>query len=193
MEDLNNVIEEAEPAVIAVFEDDKQLKKTLDDLKNKNFNNEDISVLMSQKKDPHDFYKQKLIKGVETGAAIGIAEGGVLGLLAGLSLITIPGAGVFMAAGPFVSAITGATIGANTGAVAGVLVGYGLAKAEAKKIEKLVKENGMIVSVHVDDPAKQIIAKEVFSKNGATEIFSPLDKNQAKAPKKKFFSHTQEV
>ncbi|MBC7539446.1 MAG: hypothetical protein H7281_11540 [Bacteriovorax sp.] len=190
MEHLDTRFKKVQPAVIAVFKDHNELEKILDELKKKNFNNEKISILAAKRKDFGKLSVDKnILENVAMGTVIGFAEGGILCWLASLSLIAIPGAGTFIAAGPFISAIAGATLGANVGFITGALVGFGISEVEAKNIENFIKDKGVIVSVHVDNPREQLVAKQIFVTNGAVKVFNPIGKKSASAAKGKYFSH----
>ncbi|MGZ3788930.1 MAG: hypothetical protein ACXVLQ_10420 [Bacteriovorax sp.] len=188
MAHLDNRFKKFQPAVIAVFKNHDLLEKTLEDLKKANFKNEDISLLTAKRSDLKKIsYHENILEGVAAGTITGMAEGGILCWLASLSMVAIPGAGTFIAAGPFISAIAGAALGANVGSIAGALIGFGATEMEAKKLEKYVKDKGVIVAVHVNDPKEQLMAKKILVTNGAVEIFNPSEKESAK---QKFFDQT---
>lgn len=178
IEHLDTEFKRVQPAVIALFKDLDFLKKILDDLKMANFKNKDISILTVKKKD----LDKNILKGVETGLVVGVTEGGIFGWLVGLGVIAVPSAGAFIAAGPLVSAVAGAAIGANIGSIAGALIGFGIAEIEAKELEKYIKEKGVIVAVHLDDPKEQVKAKDILLSNNAIKVFNPLEGLQESAP-----------
>lgn len=176
MEHLDKRFKKIQPAVVAVFKNHDQLENILEELKAKNFRSEDISILAAKRKDLKKVsHEVDVLDNVETGLLAGVTAGGIFCWLASLSIITLPGAGVFIAAGPFISAIAGIALGANVGALTGVLVGFGVAEVEARRIEKYMKDKGVIIAVHVDDPRTQLEAKRIFVTNGAVEIFNPAE------------------
>ncbi len=188
-EHLNRRFKKNQPAIIAVFKDHAHLEKTLDDLKNKKFSNEDISILMAKREDLKEVtYDHNARIGATSGMFTGITAGGILGWLASLNLFAVPGAGPFIVAGPFVGAITGAALGGTVGTIAGALIGYGISEVEARKLESYVKDKGVIISVHVDDPREQLVAKNILVTNGAIKIHNPLLKKSKKAPGRKYLS-----
>ncbi|MDD4975184.1 MAG: hypothetical protein PHY93_12575 [Bacteriovorax sp.] len=172
IEHLDTQFKKVQPAVIAFFKNLEHLEKTLDDLKMANFKNEDISILTVKKKD----LDKNILEGVATGAITGATGGGILCWLASLGVIAIPGAGIFIAAGPFISAVAGAALGVNAGSIAGALIGFGVAEVEAKELEKYIKDKGLIVAVHVNDPGEQAMAKKILVANEAIKVFDPLEK-----------------
>ena len=139
------------------------------------FRNEDVSVLMQDNVGTKEFAHEKHTKvpeGVATGAGTGAAIGGVLGLLAGIGTLAIPGLGPFIAAGPIMGALAGLGSGGVVGGVIGALVGMGIPEYEAKRYEGLVKEGGVLVSVHCDDSEWVKRAKDLLERSGANDISS---------------------
>ncbi|MFA6239097.1 MAG: hypothetical protein WC635_17290 [Bacteriovorax sp.] len=164
-------------AVTAIFKNQESLEKTLNELKARNFKTEDISILMAKHKDLHNIDYNLLSRDVATtGLMYGLATGGILGWLVGLNIITIPGVGFFVAAGPLAGALTGLALGGTIGSISGALIGLGISKIEAQKLEKYVKEKGVIISVHSDDAKAQLLAKNILVINGAVKVFNPSRK-----------------
>jgi uncharacterized membrane protein len=172
IEHLDTQFKKIQPAVIAFYNNLDHLEKTLNDLKIANFKNEDISILTVKKKD----LEKNILEGVASGAITGATGGGILCWLVSLGVLAIPGAGTFIAAGPFISAVAGAAIGGNIGTIAGALIGFGMAEVEAKELEKYIKDKGLIIAVHVNDPLEQAMAKRILVDNEALKIFDPLEK-----------------
>lgn len=186
-EHLDRRFKKNQPAVIAVFKDHSHLEKTLDELKNKKFSSEDISILMAKREDLKDIgYDHNARIGATTGMFTGITAGGILGWLASLNIFAVPGVGPFIVAGPFVAAIAGAALGGTVGSIGGALIGYGITEYEARKLENFVKDKGVIVSVHVDDPREQLVAKNILVTNGAIKIHNPMEKKTKKPSSKKY-------
>lgn len=165
--------EKGHKSVFGIFESRSALESTVDNLKSAGFRNTDISVLMPSPESTQNFAHEKATKapeGAATGATGGLAVGGVLGWLAGIGALAIPGIGPFVAAGPIVGAITGAGIGGALGGVAGALVGLGIPEYEAKRYESMVKDGGMLLSVHVDNSDFQERAKDILNAGGAKDV-----------------------
>lgn len=188
---LDTELKTVQPAVIAFFNDVNVLENVLDDLKLKNFKNEDISILTINRKD----ISKSIFDGVVKGAMTGLAEGGIFCWLISLGVITIPGAGIFIAAGPFISAIAGVALGANVGSIAGALIGFGVGELESKTLEKYVLDKGVIVAVHVDFPKEQLLAKRILKSHGAIKLFDPLEMHtrQNTTQKKQYDSELPET
>src|SRR5580765_2414683 len=150
-----------------------QADQIVDQLKNANFSNNDISVLFPDKDTTRDFAHEKNTKapeGAVAGAGTGGAIGGALGWIAGIGALAIPGVGPFVAAGPIMAALSGAAIGAAAGGIAGGLIGLGIPELEAKRYEGKVKAGNILLSVHTENSAEITRAKDIFTKAGAEDI-----------------------
>src|SRR4026207_2069309 len=110
-------------SVFCIATSRNQADQIVDQLKNANFSNNDISVLFPDKGTTRDFAHEKNTKAPE-GAAVGASTGGVgggavvggrWGWSAGTAALAIPGVGPFIAAGPIMAALSGAAIGAAAG------------------------------------------------------------------------------
>ena len=168
-----NKDEKGHKAVFGIYDSRATLETTLTHLKEAGFRNTDISVLMPSEESTKNFAHEKSTKapeGATTGAVGGIAVGGVLGWLVGIGALAIPGIGPFVAAGPIVAAIAGAGIVGTLGGLGGALVGLGIPEYEAKRYENLVREGGMLLSVHVDDSSWRDKAKKILEADGAKDI-----------------------
>ena len=160
-----------------------QADNIVDQLKNANFSNNDISALFADKGTSHDFAHEKNTKapeGAVTGAVAGGVALGALGWIAGIGALAIPGVGPFIAAGPIIAALSGAAIGATVGGVAGGLIGMGIPEIEAKRYEGKLKEGNILISVHTENSAEISRAKDIFTKAGAQDICTI---GEASAPK----------
>ncbi len=144
-------------------------------LKEANFSNNDISVLMPDKEGTKDFAHEKHTKapeGAATGAGTGGVIGGALGWLIGIGSLAIPGVGPFIAAGPIMAALSGAAVGAAVGGLTGTLIGLGIPEYEAKRYEGKVTKGGILISIHTEDADQRKKAKEVLESAGAEDISS---------------------
>jgi hypothetical protein len=152
-----------------------QADQIVEQLKNANFSNNDISALFADKGTSHDFAHEKNTKapeGAVTGAVTGGVLGGALGWIAGIGALAIPGVGPFIAAGPIIAALSGAAIGAAGGGIAGGLIGLGIPEIEAKRYEGKIKAGNILISVHTEKTAEISRAKDIFTKSGAQDICS---------------------
>lgn len=157
-------------AVFAIFRDRSSVEQAVDALKSAGFRNTDISVLFPNNEGTKDFAHEKQTKapeGATTGGATGAVLGGALGWLVGVGSLAIPGVGPLVAAGPIMATLAGAGVGGALGGLTGALVGMGIPEYEAKRYEGLVKDGGILVSVHCDDGNWTKLAKDIFlAENG---------------------------
>jgi hypothetical protein len=150
-------------------------EQAVDDLIANGFWKEDISILMPENVGTKDFAHEKGTKapeGVATGATAGGVVGGTLGLLAGIGALAIPGLGPFIAAGPIMGALAGVGTGAVVGGIAGALIGMGIPEYEAKRYEGMVREGGILLSVHCDNSDWVKRAKDILERRGARDVSS---------------------
>jgi len=162
-------------AVFGIYRDRTQVEQGVDALMDAGFRSEDISVLLPDNVGTKDFAHEKNTKapeGTTTGASAGAVVGGTLGLLAGIGALAIPGLGPFIAAGPIMGALAGAGTGGVVGGMIGALVGMGIPEYEAKRYEGIVKDGGMLLSVHCDNSDWTKRAKEILERTGAKDVSS---------------------
>jgi hypothetical protein len=162
-------------SVFGILRDYPQLERVVDNLKSAGFRNDDISVLFPDTKSTKDFAFEKNTKapeGAAAGAGAGAVLGGTLGWLVGIGALAIPGLGPFIAAGPIVAALAGAGAGGAVGGVTGALVGLGIPEFEAKRYEGLLKEGGILLSVHSDSSEWTTKGKKILEQGGATDVSS---------------------
>ncbi len=162
-------------AVFAIFHNRPAAEKGVDALKAAGFQSNDISVLFPDKDSNKSFAHEKETKapeGATTGGTAGAAIGGTLGWLVGIGSLAIPGIGPFVAAGPIMAALAGAGIGGAVGGITGALIGLGIPEYEAKRYEGIVKDGGILLSVHSDTAAQTKRAKEILARVGGDDISS---------------------
>ena len=160
-------------SVFCIATSRSQADQIVDQLKNANFSNNDISVLFPDKDTTRDFAHEKHTKapeGTATGAGTGGVIGGALGWIAGIGALAIPGVGPFIAAGPIMAALSGAAVGAAAGGIAGGLIGLGIPEIEAKRYEGKIKKGNLLISVHTESSKEITRAKDIFTKAGAQDI-----------------------
>jgi heat induced stress protein YflT len=166
-------------SAFGIYRTRSQAEQAVDTLIENGFRNEDISVLMPENVGTKDFAAEKNTKapeGTATGAGAGAVVGGTLGLLAGIGALAIPGLGPFIAAGPIMGALAGVGTGGVVGGIIGALVGMGIPEYEAKRYEGLIKEGGILLSVHCDDSDWVKRAKDILERTGAQDISSAGEK-----------------
>lgn len=162
-------------AVFGIYRDRVSVEKAVDALKAAGFRGEDISVLFPHNEGNKDFAVQKDTKapeGAAAGAGTGAVIGGTLGWLAGIGLLAIPGLGPLIAAGPIMALLAGAGVGGAVGGISGALIGLGIPEFEAKRYEGLIKEGGILLSVHSDNSDWTKRAKTILESTSAKDISS---------------------
>lgn len=162
-------------SVFAIFTDRVQTEVAVDALKAGGFYSSDVSVLFPDQTGTRDFAHEKNTKapeGAATGVTSGVVIGGALGWLAGIGSLAIPGVGPLIAAGPIMAALAGAGVGGTVGGITGALIGMGIPEFEAKRYEGVVKDGGILVSVHSDSSDETKRAKEILEKAGGRDISS---------------------
>ena len=160
-------------AVFGIYATDGMAEQAVDTMIAGGFASSDISVLMPDARSTKDFAHEKATKapeGTAVGATTGGAIGGTLGLLAGIGALAIPGIGPFIAAGPIMAGLAGLGVGSVVGGLVGALVGMGIPEYEAKRYEGLVKNGGVLLSVHCDTSDEITRAKDMLKATGATDI-----------------------
>ncbi len=161
--------------VYGIYDDRAQVEHAVDRLLAGGFRSEDISVLLPENTGTKEFAHEKHTKvpeGTATGATAGGVVGGTLGLLAGIGALAIPGVGPFIAAGPLMAALAGVGAGGVVGGLVGALVGMGIPEYEAKRYEGLIRNGGILMSVHCDNSDWVSRAKDVMKGTGAQDISS---------------------
>jgi hypothetical protein len=162
-------------AVFGIYRSRTGAEQGVDTLVQNGFRQEDISVLLPENVGTKDFVHEKGTKapeGATTGATTGAVLGGTLGLLAGIGALAIPGLGPFIAAGPIMGALAGAGTGGVVGGLVGALIGMGIPEYEAKRYEGMVREGGILMSVHCDNSDWVKRAKDILERTGAHDVAS---------------------
>lgn len=162
-------------AVYGIYATRMQAEDAVDELMGNGFRSEDISVLMADNTGTKDFAHEKHTKapeGATSGAVAGGVTGGTLGLLAGLGSLAIPGVGPLIAAGPIMAALAGVGAGGAVGGLIGALIGSGIPEYEAKRYEGMIREGGVLLSVHCDNSDWVKRAKELLEHTGARDVSS---------------------
>jgi hypothetical protein len=162
-------------AVFGIYKTRLDVEHAVDELKSMGFRHQDVSVLMPEKGNTEAFAHKKDTKapeGTTAGVTTGAVVGGGLGWLLGIGALAIPGFGPFIAAGPIMAALAGAGVGGALGGVTGALIGMGIPEYEAKRYEGMVKNGGILLSVHADDSEWIKKAKDILERTGAEDISS---------------------
>jgi uncharacterized membrane protein len=159
---------------IGVFTTHATAEKGLQDLRNSDINESDLSYLyMSENGEVKDGQNASKIKG---GSAVGATTGAVLGGIAGLVIANgvIPGFGSLIVAGPLAeafgivtaTAVAGIAVGAVTGGLIGGLTQLGVSTDDVHLYEEHVRKGGVLVIARSNDSG----VHHIFVDNGANEI-----------------------
>jgi hypothetical protein len=162
-------------SAFGIYRNEASLRNGIETLEREGFRTTDMSVLFPANQGTKDFAHEKGTKapeGAVAGAGAGVVAGGVLGWLVGVGSIVIPGVGPFLAAGPIVAALAGAGVGGTAGGMIGALAGAGIPEYEAKRYEGMVKEGGILISVHCDNSEWTSKAKDILERTGAHDVSS---------------------
>jgi uncharacterized membrane protein len=143
-------------------------------LRNLEFSSSEVSVLLKAKETKNISMKEDAIRDAEKGGLVG----GALGALAGLTIFTAPVLGPLALAGPIIGALSGAAVGGVIGGLAGgtgALTHIGIPEDLAPRLEKKIRNGGILIAVHSDDPVRLDRALRVFKASGAEEVYSEED------------------
>lgn len=175
-------------AVFGIANSERQAERTVQELLDHGFVNEEISVLMhdadsrigstlKDKKSTLGVEKHtKAPEGGATGALSGGIIGGTIGLLAGIGALAIPGLGPFIAAGPIMAALGGSAVGGSLGLLAGALVGLGIPEYEAKHYQDRLKAGGILIAVHTVSDEQENQVKKIYTNNQIEDVSTSKEK-----------------
>lgn len=165
--------------IIGVFNDKNNVITAIDELREKEFNPQDFSIVMKDTRTAEDISDETGID-VAGGAISGATTGALLGGLAGLlASVALPGLGAFFIGGPIAAAlgltgaaaatVSGAATGAVAGGLIGALMGLGLTEDEAREYETRISEGAILVAVPAADEDIAFV-QEVFEQNDASDV-----------------------
>lgn len=149
--------------LLGVFPKHEDADTALFHLKDVGFESEETSIIARE-----DRMQQYRSKGSGGEAVV---AGGILGGLAGLLIaatpVVLPGVGILVA-GPL-TALTGLAMGAVTGGLLGALIDAGISESQARRIEKYIKEGGVLLTLPVSDKNEDK-ARSILKEHAAEEI-----------------------
>src|SRR5215470_7797606 len=138
--------------VYCIASTEPQANDILMHLRNLGFNSSEVSVLLKAKDTKNISMREDAVREAEKGGLVG----GALGALAGITIVTAPILGPLALAGPIIAAIGGAAVGGMIGGLAGgtgALTHIGVPEKVASRVEQKIRDGGILMAVHSDDPA----------------------------------------
>ncbi|NLL47459.1 MAG: hypothetical protein GX249_02650 [Firmicutes bacterium] len=156
--------------VIGVFSDISTAESAVRALRDKGFQDNEISILAKDSKKGQKTESRDMEMGSDSiadGTTWGGALGGAAGLLAGVGALAIPGIGPIVAAGPLAGVLSGAV----TGGVAGGLIDLGIPEERGRQYEQNLKQGGILAVIETSDD-KVNDASSILRQNGAKDVES---------------------
>lgn len=135
----------------ALFRDRDDAEKAYQEILDRGFTRDQISVLMSDEARQRfgstttRVETTKAAEGTGVGAVIGGTLGAIIGAIAAIGTnVVLPGLGLVVA-GPLVAALVGAGAGGATGSLVGALIGWGIPEETARGYEEGLREGGIVL------------------------------------------------
>ena len=161
--------------VIGVFRDITTAEDAVKALRNKGFQDNEISILAKDSQQRQANKSGDMETGSDFGGSDSIADGttwggalgGMAGLLAGVGALAIPGIGPIVAAGPLAGVLSGAV----TGGVAGGLIDLGIPEEKGQQYEQNLKQGGILAVIETSED-KVNDASSILRQNGAKDVES---------------------
>ena len=162
------------PAIVGVFHRHEDARTAVRNLKDADFADSDIGVIVRDDRDPQTLSESETEHGshVGEGAAAGAAAGAGIGALWGLGIVAglLPAIGPAIAGGALAAVVSSAAAGAAAAGVAGALIGMGVPEEEAKHYESEVHSGRTIVTVDAGTRRDEAIA--ILKTSGAYNLES---------------------
>jgi hypothetical protein len=158
--------------ITAIFKKNVHAIAAAQELVQRGFPQDDISVLMSETTRGQDFSVNEATKapeGMSAGAAVGGALGTIAAGLTTVGLVAAPGLGIF-AVGAWLSMLAGFGAGALSGGLIGGLIGLGIPEREAEAYNAEIQNGGILLGLTVYDDSLANEAKKVFEANDAHQL-----------------------
>lgn len=160
--------------VVGSFESYNEAQAVLNELVNRGFDRDDISLVAKQTEGDVGGQSRTDMGETGSGALKGAAAGGALGGAAGLAIgivgnIAAPGIGAIVAAGPVAAMLTGASVGAVAGGLVGALSNIGVNEDDASYYAESVRRGGALIIVKTNEMRAREAA-EIMENHGALDI-----------------------
>jgi len=167
-----------------LFKTQENANQAYEALQNSGFPGEEISMFVPKPRDRTIRSMEVKIQDIAWSAFIGGLVlgviGGFIGFLAGSGKIILPGmepgAVDFNSAFLFASVLAGLVGGGLTGIILGVASKLLRSREKAEVMTRKIKQDGVLVTVHVDDSQSESRVKQVMEKNEAVEVGNPSEK-----------------
>jgi hypothetical protein len=138
------------------------------------YENDEISVVMSDDTRAREFAAEtgsKVPEGATAGGIVGGALGAILaGLTATGAIVTMVGTGGLVApviVGPLAAVLAGLGAGGLAGGIIGALIGAGIPEDRAREIEEGVNRGGIMVGVRPHEEDRDRVS-DIFSRRTST-------------------------
>jgi len=158
--------------VAAVFPSFSEAEHVAQHLTNLGVDHDDINIIAGNDASQHDSVLKRSEKEHESTAAAAASSasfGGGVGIVATLIALAIPGVGPIIAGGAMATILTGMGVGAAAGGLIGAFSSMGISHDDAKLYEDAIREGGVFVSVHVNDPLEPEVMR-VMKEHGARNV-----------------------
>lgn len=153
--------------VVGLFDTREQAERAVEELREKDFDHEEISVVSKDDRSGHGGTSDtgdgfEAADDLTEGATWGGALGGAAGLAASVGALAIPGIGPILAVGPLAATLGGAV----TGGLAGGLLDLGIPENEGRDIENEIRQ-GRTLAVVETDAGRAEEAAQILRNQGA--------------------------
>jgi hypothetical protein len=163
--------------VTGLFTDRERAEEAYEALKDRGYEADDISVLMTDETRRKHFGSGRTELGTKAakGAGVGGAIGGTVGAIAAAiatvgTSVAIPGLGLVIA-GPLAAVLAGAGAGGATGTLVGALIGAGIPEERVKHYEKGIKSGGILLGVRPRSEEDARYLERQWNDAGAINVY----------------------
>jgi len=167
-----------------LFETQESANQAYQALQNSGFPSEELSMFVHKPRmrttRAMDVRIQDIAKNALIGGLLLGMIGGFIGFLAGSGILVLPGLEpaasdpntAFLAS----SIMAGLVIGGLTGTILGVASKLLRSQEKAEVMTRKIKQEGVLVTVHVNDSQREAKARRVMKANEAVEVGNPSEK-----------------
>jgi len=152
-------------SVFGIYENSSSLKDAIEELKKASFIDDEVYFMIANHMGKGGFAHVRGSKAPEI-ALLGVIAGCLAGAIIGWSL----GANAPTYAIPIMFALAGAGMCGIVFGAAGGLIGLAFPEYKAKRFQGVLKNGGILLSVHVEDNFRKNRAKQILKDTGARFI-----------------------